>query len=167
VVSSPGPQLANGRTSVVLAYGRESVVKVPRPGVPPHWARVEAEITESVHSAGLPCPEVRGLVEVDGRESVIFERVDGPSLWTLILDQPDDVDRWSTVLVQVQASIRAAGSLSGLPKMENRLLSKVLEADGLTDEQRAEAGQRAANLAGGAARPGWRPVARPRLVARR
>lgn len=148
-MTSPGALLATGRTSVVLAFGTGSVVKVPRPGVPPHWARVEAEITESVRHAGLPCPEVRGLVDVEDRESIIFERIDGPSLWELVLRQPDEVARWSSVLSHVQQSIRQAGALAGLPKMEHRLVSKVLAADGLSDAERTEVSRTASALAEG------------------
>lgn len=134
-----GPPLAEGRTSVIHAHGRDSVVKVPRSGVPPHWPRVEAAIAEAVHRAGLPCPEVRGLVELDGRESIVFERIDAPSLWQQILERPDQVDRFAAMLVDIQHSINRVGPLDAIPRLGDRIRSKILAADGLTDDERQAA----------------------------
>ena len=47
----------------------------------------------AAHRAGLPCAEVRGLTEVDGRESIVFERLRGPSLWDLMTTGATVVDR--------------------------------------------------------------------------
>lgn len=49
-----GRIIAPGRTSDVYEYGRGSVVKVPRPGVPPAWAAIEAEIQLAIHCADPP-----------------------------------------------------------------------------------------------------------------
>ena len=72
-----GRFVAAGRTSDVYTYGEGSVVKIPRPGVPGHWASLEARHTAAVHRLGLPVPEMRGVIEIDGRDAVVFERVDG------------------------------------------------------------------------------------------
>ena len=79
--SSPGELIATGRTSDVYAYGADAVVKVPRPGVPAHWAAAEAAFSEAIEPLGLPAPRVRDLVAVEGRPSIVFDRVVGPSMW--------------------------------------------------------------------------------------
>ena len=76
-----GELVANGRTSNVYAFGNDSVVKVPRAGVPADWAGLEARFTASVRRLGAPAPEVLELVEIEGRESIVFERIDGVSMW--------------------------------------------------------------------------------------
>lgn len=141
-----GRLLAIGRTSEVFACGADDVVKVPRPGVPPHWARVEARIAEAVNQAGVPCPEVRGLVEVDGRESIVFERIDGPSLWQTMLDEPAALSDHVTTLIDLQRSIHQIDSLTPIPRLADRIGSKILAADGLGEEQRREAAALAASL---------------------
>ena len=128
-MSECGRLLAIGRTSEVYAHGADDVVKVPRPGVPPHWARVEARIAEAVNRAGVPCPEVRGLVEVDGRESIVFERIDGPSLWQTMLDDPAGLTGHVATLVDLQRSIHRVGSLAPIPRLADRIGSKILAAE--------------------------------------
>ena len=90
-MTSVGQRVAVGRTSTVYEFGPDSVVKVARPGVPAHWAAIEAEIAAAVHGRGLPTPAVRGLELVGGRESIVFERIRGPSMWGLIRDGREDV----------------------------------------------------------------------------
>ncbi len=145
-MSECGRLLAIGRTSEVYAHGADDVVKVPRPGVPPHWARVEARIAEAVNRAGVPCPEVRGLVEVDGRESIVFERIDGPSLWQTMLDDPAGLTGHVATLVDLQRSIHRVGSLAPIPRLADRIGSKILAADGLGEAKRREAAALASSL---------------------
>ncbi|MEM9564807.1 MAG: aminoglycoside phosphotransferase family protein [Actinomycetota bacterium] len=150
-----GERVAEGRTSVVYAYGTDSVVKVPRPDVPPHWPRTEAAIAEVVHRAGLPCPAVRDLVDVDGRQSIVFERIDGPSVWDLLRDRPDHIDEHAALLADIQHEIHGVTSLSGppelaaVPPIAARMVTKIQTADGLTDDERAQASALVESLPGG------------------
>ncbi len=150
-MSGHGDLVATGRTSEVFAHGPGAVVKVPRPGVPPHWARVEAGIADAVHRAGVPCPEVRGLVEVDGRESIVFERIDGPSLWDRMVAEPSAMAELVAVLVGLQRSINQVRCLPPIPRLSDRIGSKILAADGLEEAERAEAARLAASLPQGTA----------------
>lgn len=138
-MSGLGRLVASGRTSEVFAWGADAVVKIPRPGVPPHWARVEAAIASAVHQAGLPCPEVRGLVEIDDREAIAFERIDGPSLWDLIVADPASLDDRVAMLVDLQQTIHRVDPPLAVPKLAARLGSKILAADGLGEIEREEA----------------------------
>ncbi len=151
-----GERVAEGRTSEVYAYGPDSVVKVPRPAVPPHWSRTEAAIAEIVHAAGLPCPAVRGLVEVDGRESIVFERIDGPSVWDLLRDRPDRLDDYAALLADIQHEIHGVTVLSSrtdltaVPVIDERMVTKIQTADGLTDAERVAARRLVESLPPGA-----------------
>lgn len=145
-MSRCGHLLASGRTSEVFLSGDHNVVKVPRPGVPPHWARVEAGIAEAVHGAGVPCPEVRGLVEVDGRESIVFERIEGPSLWQAMLAEPAAMASHVATLVDLQRSIHRVDSLAPVPRLVDRIGSKILAADGLGEVERTRAARLASSL---------------------
>lgn len=152
-MSALGDRLAEGRTSEIFAYGRREAVKVPRRGVPPHWPRTEAAIAAAVHRTGLPCPEVKGLVEIDGRESIVFQRVDGPSMWEVIRQRPAEVERCADLLVQVQRSIHRAvlspDDRSGLPSIVDRTVSKILVTDGLTERERHDAHRLVTSLPAG------------------
>jgi predicted Ser/Thr protein kinase len=80
-VAEVGALIAVGRTSSVYAYCSGSVIKVPHPDVPNEWASQEAIYCDLARRLDVPVPECRGLVTLHGRDAIIFERIDGPSMW--------------------------------------------------------------------------------------
>ncbi len=147
----PGSLVAAGRTSDVFEFGRDAVVKVPRPDTPAHWAEVEADLTAAINTFGLPAPAVLDVVTISGRSCVVFERIDGPSMWERMLDHPSDVPVLIDELVTVQKMIHAAGLPSGLPDLTTRLAGKVAGCAQISDAHRREAGRIVAELPSGAA----------------
>jgi tRNA A-37 threonylcarbamoyl transferase component Bud32 len=115
------------------------VVKIPGPGVPEHWAGVEARIAAAVHRAGLPVPAVRDLVEVDGRPSIVFERVDGPSMWEVLLDDPTRLETLTDQMVEVQRAINDLEAPDDLPDLRHRTCAKLIDAPLLTEAERRDA----------------------------
>ena len=72
-----GKRIGNGRMAEVFEYGEGQVIKLWRePGQQESVAR-EAEAQQAVRAAGVATPAVIDQVEVDGREGLIMERVDG------------------------------------------------------------------------------------------
>ncbi len=134
-----GPLIANGRTSQVYRYGNDGAAKVLDAATPQHWAEVEAAFTSSVRQLGVPAPEVRDVTEIDGCAAVIFERVDGPSLWQRMLDAPGDVVALTRELAEVQRAIHAAGVPDALPALTERLRSKFDTVTELDAAERADA----------------------------
>lgn len=135
----PGELVGRGRTSDVYAFGAGAVVKVSKPQVPPEWPQIEAELTDLVHARGVPAPAVEGMVNVDGRDAVVFARIDGDSMWQHMVDRPDQADALTRVLVDVHRTIARAGPIEGLPDLVDRISTKVRAVESLTDAQQVEA----------------------------
>lgn len=134
-----GDLIARGNTSDVWRWSPTTVVKVLHPGIPAHWATLEADITERVHAAGLPAPATDGLVEVDGRPGVVLEHIEGASMWSRMKAQPSVLPALIEELVDIQATIQAAGPIEGLPDLVTRLHGKIDEASQVSDRERREA----------------------------
>ena len=141
-----GRMIALGRTSDVYEFGRGSVIKVPRPGIPAAWAAVEAEITAAVHREGLPTPAVRGVAVVEGRESVVFERIDGQSMWEQVRDGSRDVSSAAVELAEIQLAIHGASAPPLLLEVEDRVGAKIDAANALSAGERDEARRIVASL---------------------
>lgn len=134
-----GKFLAAGRTSEVFAYGADSAVKVLRPDVPGAWADLEADLTATVGEQGLPAPQVRDLIEIEGRKAIVFERIDGPSMWQQLIAGERGVIELAAELAQVHRQIQQAGLPPGIPDMVARLRGKIDDATQLSAGDRTEA----------------------------
>src|ERR671911_274057 len=62
-----GDVVARGSRSLVHAYGRGAVVKVPKPTTPSSWIRAEAEYVEAVRAVGAPGAALLGVGQIFGR----------------------------------------------------------------------------------------------------
>jgi aminoglycoside phosphotransferase (APT) family kinase protein len=120
-----GDVVARGSRSVVHAYGRAAVVKVPKPSTPAGWIRAEAEYVEAVRAVGAPAPELLGMEEVFGRPASVWERVDGPSLWQQVVDRPDRSAEVGRTLAEVQLALFELVPPVTLPDQRDRLTSKI------------------------------------------
>ncbi|WP_420637974.1 phosphotransferase enzyme family protein [Candidatus Poriferisocius sp.] len=147
----PGSLLAVGRTSDVFHCGPGAVVKVPRPAVPGHWARQEAAFTAAVRELGAPAPAVLEVVQVDGRDAIVFERVEGPSMWELIVEEARPPAAFGQELADVHGSILRAGLPLEVPALVERMTTKVAELKQLAADERAEAQRALEGLPRGAA----------------
>jgi aminoglycoside phosphotransferase (APT) family kinase protein len=133
-----GSLVARGNTSDIWEWTPGTVIKLLNPGIPTHWAAIEADITGRVHDAGLAAPATEGVVEVDGRPGVVLERLDGETMWDRMKVAPDEVPQLIEVLIDIQTELHQAPLIEGLPLLPTRLRRKIEEATLLSEAERAE-----------------------------
>jgi tRNA A-37 threonylcarbamoyl transferase component Bud32 len=117
--------IAQGNTSDVYRWGADAVVKVLLNDIPNDWADREAQIAERVHAAGLPAPAVLDVITVNGRPAIVFELVEGISMWEQMLMHPMDIRRLSRILADLQADVNSTSAPAGLPGLNDRLLKNI------------------------------------------
>ena len=120
-----GDVVARGSRSVVHAYGRGAVVKVPKPATPGSWIRSEAEYVEAARAVGAPAPSLLGMEQIFGRPASVWERVDGPSLWRQVVDRPDRSADVGRSLAEIQLALFELVPPVTLPDQRDRLISKI------------------------------------------
>lgn len=120
-----GDVVAHGSRSVVHAFGRGMVIKVPKPSTPAGWIRAEAEYVEAARAVGAPAPSLLGMEEVFGRPASVWERVDGPSLWQQVVDHPNRSADVGRALADVQLALFELVPPVTLPSQRDRLVSKI------------------------------------------
>lgn len=131
--------LSKGNTSDVYAIGVDAVVKVPRPDVPDHWIEIEARHAAAVHDAGLPAPMVLDILDVDGRRSIVFERVVGPSMLEQLATAPETAEALAREMAAIQREFLAADAPAELPSKRERITGKIADATPVTADDRTEA----------------------------
>lgn len=146
-----GELVGRGRTSDVYAYGVGAVIKVPHDGVPDRWIEREAQLTTAVHGAGVPAPRVLDLVRVQNRSAVVFERIEGPSLWQQMLEDRTNGEQLASEFSTIHRTLLQGSLPSGVPDFIDRLLGKVAEASSLDESNRSTAASLVKALPRGAA----------------
>jgi aminoglycoside phosphotransferase (APT) family kinase protein len=133
--SSLGQPLARGRTADVYAWEEGWVLKLFHDGFDLANVRYEARIARAVHASGLPVPLVGDLVQVDGRNGLLYKRVRGVSMSRLLQRKPWRVltyaRRLGTLQAQMHARMLAPVFTADVPAQQDRLRRKIRQAGAL------------------------------------
>jgi aminoglycoside phosphotransferase (APT) family kinase protein len=130
--TSVGAPFARGRTAEVFAWKDGQVLKLFFDWVPPVWAETEAKVSRLVYEAGLPAPATEGLVEVNSRRGIVFERVEGPSMLAEFRSKPWKLIRSARQLAELHAATHALPGAE-LPANRQRLEGNIRAAQALLD----------------------------------
>ena len=79
------------------------------------------------------------MIKIDGRDSIVFERIEGPSMWQLLLEDPSKMAGLTRQMIEVQQAINGVEAPQGVPDLSGRICSKIAEACLLTPEERDSA----------------------------
>src|SRR5688572_22226858 len=112
--------IAQGRTAEIFVWDDEHILKLYRDWCPPDWADYEARIARAVHESGIPSPEAGGIIEVDGRRGLIYERLEGVSMLKEMNARPWMLLKHARSLAELHVQIHRH-SLTGLPFYKDRL----------------------------------------------
>lgn len=129
-----GIPIAHGNTAKIYHHDNQ-IIKVFHEHLPKEEARHEAIKQEFAYTSGLPVPRVVDITEVQGRQAIIMEQIQGKTLGELLLKNRDDVEYYLTLSVDVQQKIHQIEAVSFTP-MKAKLKSKILSAQRLTDKQK-------------------------------
>jgi uncharacterized protein (TIGR02172 family) len=136
-ISLPKP-IAVGRTAEVYAWEDGSVLKLYREGFPLDWVDYEARIGRAVCQAGVPAPEVRDIVGVEGRRGILYERVDGPDMLKAMNRSPLKLFVYARSLAQLHLQMHRSAAPS-LPFQRGMIERAIHSAPDLPDDLRARA----------------------------
>ena len=122
-----GVLIGRGRTAEVYAWGDGRALKLYYEGWPADEAEREAHTARVVYDSGAAAPAVEGVVTVDGRHGVVYERVDGPSLLNKTTAQPWTLIRSARLLSELHVHMHTC-RVSALPSQRTRLEKKIQAA---------------------------------------
>jgi uncharacterized protein (TIGR02172 family) len=142
--------IGQGRTAEIYAWGADQALKLYRAGWPASWTEHEAQISSVVAATGLPVPGVGGVIEVDGRYGVLFERIVGPSLMRQFSAKPWTLAHALRMFTDLHLAMHER-EVSGLPSQREQLARLIQDASPLPDGVRAAALERLDQLPDGAA----------------
>lgn len=120
-------KLADGASSEVYALRDQRVVKLFKPGFRREAIELELHHSRLAHGLGIPTPRAEGLVTLQGRTGIVFERCDGPTLYDLIVQRAQPAAVLANLFFEVQRAIHES-ACPALDPLAARLARRVLQA---------------------------------------
>ncbi len=130
--------LARGRHAEVLAWGEQRVLKLFKPGHARSAISEEFRQAQLAHGLGIPTARAEAIVEHQGRAGIVFERLEGPTLFEMALRRAAPVEQLATLLFDLGSAIHRC-AVAGVPAIEARLAARIARAQGVPNPARQAA----------------------------
>jgi Ser/Thr protein kinase RdoA (MazF antagonist) len=91
----------------------------------------EQMIARAVHASGVKSPEVRELIQVEGRNGLVYERVAGVSMLEMFQRKPWRVVPLGRTLAELHAQMHECVFEAEVPDQRSKLERKINRADAL------------------------------------
>ena len=140
-------RLGEGRTAEVFDRG-DHVVKLYRLGVPQAVVQREATALQVADRLGVNAPRVLGVAREGGRLGLAMTRLGGPSLGSLLLDEPERRPEGLRAMARLQARLHQLSG-DGLPSQADRLRRDIKRAPDLPADLRYHLLRRLSDLPSG------------------
>ena len=125
--------LARGRTAAVYDWDEGHVLKLFHNWFEFQNIEYEFKVAQAVYDSGVKAPAVRELIQVQGRNGLIYERVTGESMLDLFQRKPWKMFTYARLLAKLHAQMHeSVFNGEGIPLQRKRLQNKISHADALS-----------------------------------
>ena len=95
----------------------------------------DKKINSTIFEDGLPVTAVHGIIEVEGRYGILFDRVDGPSMGEEMMSKPDELVYLTELFAELHAKMHAI-TVIDLQSQHEKLESQIRSAKRLSKKER-------------------------------
>jgi aminoglycoside phosphotransferase (APT) family kinase protein len=120
--------IGKGRLADVFARGDTQVLKLFAAGRDVTSIEAEARVSQIVHDAGIVTPGTHGVVEVEGRHGIVYDRALGVSMLALLSAKPWKLIEFGHTLAELHVSVHQC-SVDDLPSQREQLERLITRAD--------------------------------------
>ena len=130
--------IAHGRTADVYDWDDGHILKLFHTWFELPNIEYEFRIAQAVHSSGVRAPAAKELLQVQGRNGLIYERVAGESMLDAFQRKPWRVSKYSRILARLHAQMHeCVFEAREIPLQRKRLQNKINHADALSASLKA------------------------------
>lgn len=131
-----GNPIAKGNTAEIYLCDNK-VVKLFKEYFPNTESLYEAQKQKYAYSCGLHVPKVFEVTEIQGRQAIIMEYVEGESVGELLLNNLSKAEYFISICVSIQQKIHAISvSSDEIEPMEERLYRQINSVHDLDEKQK-------------------------------
>src|SRR5271157_2288140 len=130
-----GALLAKGRTAEVYFWGDTQVLKLFYDWCPRNWIQRETDVAQTISQTDIPAPKCFGTVTVDNRTGIVFQKVQGPSLLSLMTSNPVRISSYARLMADLHIQMHKNDARTLLP-LRSWLTRCIQEAEALPSDLR-------------------------------
>ncbi|MBB6671326.1 GNAT family N-acetyltransferase [Cohnella nanjingensis] len=132
--------IGEGRTAAIFAQGQDRILKLYYAFIPEEDVRYEYRVSRFVASMDLDVPQVYERAEADGRQGIVFERIDGVAMLRQMIAEPEALDDLSRRMAQLHLAIHGSNvpGESGLLNQADYLARQIRHTDRLSEREKAD-----------------------------
>jgi hypothetical protein len=134
-----GQPIAYGRTAEIYAWHSEQVLKLFYDWFGLENIQTEARNTRAAHASGLPVPAVGGIIRVNHRYGLEYQRVHGDSMWKNLQHRPWNAFRYGWRMAELQVALHTSPIQADLPSQRQILENNIHNAEALSAPLRKKA----------------------------
>ena len=123
--------IAHGRTADIYDWGEGYILKLFHNWFELEDIEYELRIARAVHANGVRTPAIKELIQVDGRNGLIYERANGESMMTMFQRKPWRVFKYSRILARLHAEMHECVFEADIPQQHTKLRYKINHAEAL------------------------------------
>lgn len=139
MIATLGQPIDYGRTSEIYAWGEGQVLKLFYDWFGLEKIEMEAWIARTVHASGLAVPAVGDVIRLNNRYGLIYERVQGGSMYRMFQHKPWNVPHYARRVAELQAGLHACSIRADLPAQRPVLAGQIRQAQTLPAPLRSRA----------------------------
>jgi aminoglycoside phosphotransferase (APT) family kinase protein len=122
--------IARGRTADVYAWQDHQILKLLYDWCPLEMAEEEARIAQIVSATSIPTPKFIGRTSIDGRQGLIYERVEGSEMLEQLSRRPWQLASLARQMAELHAAIHHQSGDGFLP-LRPSVRATIERVDGL------------------------------------
>jgi Ser/Thr protein kinase RdoA (MazF antagonist) len=142
-------KIAEGATAEIFAWENNNVIKLFFDKMPRGMAQQETDRTNAVRASGFPAPVAYELLEVNGREGIVYERLDGDSFLHLLQTKMWRAPMLLRTMAEIHAGMHTYSAIDTIPLLRHSLEHKLTHAALLSDAVKAKLLEHLASLPDG------------------
>ncbi|HEU0297175.1 MAG TPA: aminoglycoside phosphotransferase family protein [Anaerolineales bacterium] len=121
--------IAQGRTAAVYDWDEGHILKLFHNWFPLRDVEYELKITRAVHASGVKSPAVGELIQVRGRNGLVYERVPGESMLAMFRRKPWLVVRYARIFAELHAQMHEKAFEADVPTLHGKLQYRIEHLD--------------------------------------
>jgi thiamine kinase-like enzyme len=142
-------KIAEGATAEIFAYENNRVLKLFFDKMPRGMAQTESDRTNAVRASGFPAPTAYEVLEVNGREGIVYERLNGDSFLHLLQTKMSRAPLLLQTMAEIHADMHTHEAVETIPPLHQSLEHKLTHAPFLSEGVKAKLLEHLASLPDG------------------